>query len=67
MDDLGALHPGHTGDIKGNRALDAAQIVVEAGGRVDEQGSGGTHQMQAAAELKLEGLLDEADGALGLI
>ena len=67
MDHLGALDTGNAGNIKGNGALDAAQIVVQARGRVHEQGSGGAHQVQTAAQLELEGLLDEADGALGLI
>ena len=67
MDYLGTFYPGNAGNIKGDRPLLAGKVVIQAGGRVDEQGSGGTHQVQTAAQLELEGLLDEADGTLGLI
>ena len=64
---LGGLHAGDAGNIEAHRPLNAGQVIVQAGGRVHEQGSGGAHQVQTAAQFKLECLLDEADGALSLI
>ena len=55
------------GHVEADRALHAVQVVVQAGGRVHEQGRGDPLQMQCGAELHLEDLLDQADGLLGVV
>lgn len=56
-----------SGDVERDGALDAVEVVVEAGGRIDEQRRGDTLEAQRAAQFGEEVLLDDADGALRLI
>ena len=55
------------GDVKAHRALHAVQVVVQAQGRVHEQGGGDPLEVQRRAQLDLEGLLDHANGLLGVV
>ena len=57
----------HIGNIKGNRALHAVQVVVQAGIFLYEQGSGNTAQIQRLPQIHLKIALDELNGALHLI
>ena len=55
------------GDVETHRALHAVQVVVQAQGRVHEQGGGDPLEVQRRAQLDLEGLLDHANGLLGVV
>ena len=55
------------GNIEADRALHAVEIVVQAGGRLDEQRRGHAAQIQFAGERILKHALDQADGALRFI
>ena len=54
-------------DIKGDLALHAVQVVVQAGGRFQKQRSGHTVQVQRGAQSVGKQALDRADGALGVV
>ena len=53
--------------IEGDGPLDAVQVVVQAGRRVDEQGRGDAQQIQALHEQRLEEVLDFLDRDLRLM
>ena len=55
------------GHVEGDGALHAVQIIVQARGRVHEQRRRHALQMQRAAQLFQEDLLDKADGLLCVI
>ena len=57
----------HIGDIKGNRALHAVQVIIQTGILTDKQGSGDPAQIQRLPQIDLKVTLDELDGALHLI
>ena len=63
--DLPLLADG--GDVEGDGAFGAAQIVVEAGVGGDEEGRGNALQAQRALEFCLEAVFDIADGALQIV
>ena len=65
VDHLGGLF--HAVDIKGDRALHAVQVVVQAGLGGDEQGGGHPVQPKGAGQLVREQPLQQADGLLRLI
>ena len=57
----------YVGDIEGDRALHAVQVIVQAAALHDKQGSRDALEVQRHAELLLKDRLDEADGLLGVI
>ena len=57
----------HVGDIEGDRALHAVQIIVQAGILVHKEGGGYPAQIQRLAQVDLEIALDELDGTLHLV
>ena len=59
--------PADIGDVKGDGALHAVQVVIEAGGGFHEKRRRDTAQIEIAAEGVLEHPLDEADGLLGIV
>ena len=63
--DLPLLADG--GDVEGDGAFGAAQVVVEAGVGGDEEGRGDALQAQGALEFGLEAVFDIADGALQIV
>ena len=65
MDDLGV--GTHGGNVKGNGALVAVQVIVQAGSLGDEKGCGNTLQVQRIGKLLLEGVLDVGNGPLGIV
>jgi len=56
----------HIHQIKGDRSLDAVQVVVQAAFLFHEQRGADAGQMQLLADLLLEGVADILDGLLGL-
>ena len=54
-------------DIKGDLALHAVQVVVQAGGRFQKQRCGHAVQVQRGAQSVGKQALDRADGALGVV
>ena len=58
---------GNGGNVKGDRAFHAVQVVVQSGGGVHEQGSGGPGQPKLAGQVCGEALLDHANGTLRLV
>ena len=56
LDHLGVL--AHVWQVKGNRMLDAIEVVVHAGKRVNNQRSGDARQLQRGAQLGQEHVLD---------
>ena len=65
MDNLGILT--HRRHIKGNRALHAAEVIVQTGIFGNKQGSGHTLQIQRPGKFLLEHLLDMGNGPLGIV
>ncbi|CAN3977223.1 large-conductance mechanosensitive channel protein MscL, partial [Dysosmobacter welbionis] len=57
----------HIGDVKGDRALHAVQVIVQAGAAVHEQGGGDPVQVQAHTKAVLKLLVDQLDGPLELV
>ena len=57
----------HVGNIEGDRALHAVQIIVQAGILIHKEGGGYPAQIQRLAQVDLEIALDELDGTLHLI
>ena len=57
----------HIGDVEGDRALHAVEVVVQAGILLHEQGSGDTAQIQRLPQIHLKIAFDELDGALHLV
>ena len=57
----------HVGDVKGDRALHAVEVVVEAGVSVHKQGGGDPVQIQPDGEAVLELRVDQFDGTLELV
>ena len=57
----------HIGDVKGDGALHAVEVVVQAGIFLHEQGSGDTAQIQRLPQIHLKIALDELDGPLHLV
>ena len=57
----------HIGDIKGNRALHAVEVVVQTGILLHEQRSGNPAQIQRLPQIHLKIALDELDSPLHLI
>lgn len=55
------------GNIETDRALHAVEIIVQAGGRLDEKRRGHAAQIQFAGERILKHALNQADGALRFI
>ena len=55
------------GDVERDRALDAVQVVVQAGRRVDKQRRGHALQVQCGADFDEENIFDQADRLLRLI
>ena len=58
---------GHIGDIEGNRAFHAVQVIIQTGVLADKQGSGNAAQIQRLPQIDLKVTLDELDGALHLV
>ena len=65
VDHLGLLADG--GDVKGNGALIAVQIIVQTRGIRDEQGCGDPLEIQGVLELGLEVVFDVGNGTLGVV
>ena len=65
MDHLGV--PPGGGDVKGDGPLHTIEVVVQAGGRLDEQRGGDPHQIERASQCILKKALEKADGLLGII
>ena len=65
VDHLGI--PAGGGDIEGHGALHPVEVVIEAGGRLHEQGSGDPAEVQRPAQRVLEEALEQADGLLGIV
>ena len=59
--------PPGIGNVKGHRPLHAVQVVVQAGGRLHEQGRGHPAEVEGAAQIVLKQALQKADGLLGII
>ena len=57
----------HIGDVKGDGAFHAVQVVVQACGAVHEQGSGDTVKVQAHRQVVLEIRVDQLNGALEFV
>lgn len=65
VDHLGvAVQAGY---VKAHRALHAVQVVVQAGGGLDEQGGRDAAQVQRRAQGVGKQALDRADGPLGVV
>ena len=62
-----ALRAVHGGNIKGDRALDAVQVIVETGVGAHEQRRGHALEIQRRAQILLKAPLDEFDGSLRLV
>ena len=54
-------------NAEGNRALDAVQVVVHAGGGIHEQGSGHPQQIQVFDQKALKKVLHGFDADLGIV
>ena len=54
-------------DVEGDLPLDAVQVVVQAGGRLQKQRRGHAVEVQRGAERVCEQPLHRADGALGVV
>ncbi len=65
VDHLG-LPPGE-GDVKGDGALHAVQVVIQAGGCLHKQGRRHPAQTQGTPQIVLKQPLEQADGLLGII
>ena len=65
VDHLGV--PGGGGDVKGDRALHAVQVVIEAGGGLYKQGGGYPAQVEGSAQTVFKQPLQKADGLLRII
>ena len=59
--------PPGVGNVEGDGPLHAVEIVVQAGGRLDEKRRGHAAQIQFAGERILKRALNQADGALRFI
>ena len=57
----------HVGDVEGDGALHAVQVVVQARAPVHEQRGGDPVQVQPEGEVALEVLVDELNGPLELV
>jgi hypothetical protein len=54
-------------DIKGNRTFDTVQVIIETGFGINEQGRRYSEQIETLRQQRLEEILDDLDGFLGLV
>ena len=64
MDDLDLF--SDIGDIKGNGAFHAVEVIVDTAALADEQRGGDAGQVELQGEFALKGILDQLDGDFGL-
>ena len=57
----------HVGNVEGDRAFHAVEVVVQAGAAVHEQRGGHPVEVQPHAQAVLELLMDQFDGPLQLV
>ena len=65
VDHLGV--PPGGGDVEGDGPLHAAQVVVQASGRLHEERRGHPAQVERTAQRVLKEALQESDGLLGVV